>query len=115
MISSDEHKAYDALNALYQTERVNHLQYYVGPKGESTNLADSFFSRIRRMQVGYMRLFGKLYLNRYANEAAYRENTRRQSNGSIFKDIMTRRANAKPFRHFVGYRQGNKKPMKTLI
>ena len=115
VVNADQHKAYDVLSAFYPTERVNHDMNYVGPLGESTNQAESFFSRFRRMQIGQMHLFGNLYLNRYANEAAYREDTRRRSNGDIFQDIMTRCAQSAVSRHFCGYWQGNKKPMETLI
>ena len=34
--------------------------------------------------------FGLRYLANYANEAAYREDTRRQSNGEIFRDILSK-------------------------
>jgi len=67
------------------------------------------------MQIGQMHSFGNLYLNRYANEAAYREDTRRRSNGDIFTDIVNRCAKSAVSRHFCGYWQGNKKPMETLI
>jgi len=115
IINADEHRAYDVLNAFYPTERVNHSKEYVGINGESTNQAESFFSRFRRMQIGQMHSFGNLYLNRYANEAAYREDTRRRSNGDIFTDIVSRCAKSEVSRHFCGYWQGNKKPMETLI
>jgi len=115
IINADEHRAYDVLNAFYPTERVNHSKEYVGINGESTNQAESFFSRFRRMQIGQMHSFGNLYLNRYANEAAYREDTRRRSNGDIFTDIVSRCAKSAVSRHFCGYWQGNKKPMETLI
>ena len=115
IVNADEHKAYDVLHAFYPTERVNHSERYVGPLGESTNQAESFFSRFRRMQIGQMHLFGTLYLNRYANEAAYREDSRRWSNGDIFTDIMTRCAQSEVSRHFCGYWQGNRRPMETLI
>jgi len=38
--------------------------------------------------------FDNNYADRYANECAYREDTRRQSNGVIFKDILGRCAYA---------------------
>ena len=96
-------------------ERVNHSVEYVGKNGENTNQAESYFSRFRRMQIGQVHNFGNLYLNRYANEAAYREDTRRQPNGVIFGDIVKRCPNAHVSRDFCGYWQGNKKQGKTLI
>ena len=50
-----------------------------------------------------------LYMDRYANEVAYREDTRRKSNGDIFKDIVNRCAKAQVSRDFCGYWQGNKR------
>jgi len=115
VISADESTAYNVLHAKYKMERVNHSVEYMGKNGENTNQAESFFSRFRRMQLGQVHKFGNLYLNRYANEAAYREDTRRNSNGDIFRDVMTRCAGSHVSRDFAGYWQGNKKQGETLI
>ena len=114
-ISADESNAYNSLHGSFKMERVNHSVEYMGKNGENTNQAESFFSRFRRMQLGQVHKFGNLYLNRYANEAAYREDTRRQSNGFIFADIMKRCAASHVSRDFAGYWQGNKKQGETLI
>ena len=42
-----------------------------------------------------------------ANQAAYREDTRRWSNGEIFTDILTKCAHTRPHRDWCGYWQGN--------
>lgn len=39
------------------------------------------------MQYGQMHRFGTLDLDNYANEAAYREDNRRISNGAMFSDL----------------------------
>jgi len=96
-------------------ERVNHSQHYVGINDENTKQAESFFSRFRRMQLGQYHKFGNFYLNRYANEAAYREDTRRTSNGEIFFNIIERYAEKPLSRHIAGYWQDNKKQAETLI
>ncbi len=114
-ISADESNAYNSLHGSFKMERVNHSVEYSGINGENTNQAESFFSRFRRMQLGQFHKFGNLYLNRYANEAAYREDTRRQSNGFIFADIIKRCAQSHVSRDFCGYWQGNKKQGETLI
>ena len=114
-ISADESMAYNSLHAKFKMERVNHSIEYMGKNGENTNQAESFFSRFRRMQLGQFHKFGNLYLNRYANEAAYREDTRRQSNGEIFANIVKRCATAHVSRDFCGYWQGNKKQCETLV
>lgn len=114
-ISTDEHACYNTLRGHYQVERVNHQKNYVGLNGENTNQAESFFSRLRRMHLGQHHKFGNAYLRRYAQESAYREDTRRKPNGWIFNDIMTRYAQARPSRDFCGYWQGNKKANEELI
>lgn len=55
-----------------------------------------------------------LYLANYANEAAYREDTRRQPNGTIFMDIGRKCAATRTSRDFCGYWQGNKRLMERL-
>jgi transposase-like protein len=114
VIFADEHPAYNALHAHFDTRRVNHKEIYVGPKGESINQCESFFSRFRRMQIGQNHKITNLYLDSYVNESAYREDTRRMSNGAIFSDIATRCAKAGVSRNFCGYWQGNKKLRENL-
>ena len=114
-ITTDEHVSYNTLRGNYKVERVNHQINYVGPAGESTNQAESFFSRLRRMHIGQTHKFGNNYLDRYAREAAYREDTRRKPNGFIFHDVMGRCASKPPWRDFCGYWQGNKKSSESLL
>jgi len=106
-IYADEHNSYDMLHSTLVTRRVVHAVNYVGPNGENTNQAESFFSRFRRMQYGQVHRMDNKYMDRYANEAAFRENTRRQSNGEIFASIVGRCAMSPPSRDFAGYWQGN--------
>ena len=56
-----------------------------------------------------------MYLNHYANEAAYREDNRRMSNGEMFFDILMKCAETRASRDFGGYWQGNKRLMEHLI
>ena len=108
-IYADDHHSYDILHSKLLTKRVIHAQHYCGPNGENTNQAESFFSRFRRMQYGQIHKMDNKYMDRYANEAAYREDTRRTSNGDIFSDILTRCATTNVSRDFCGYWQGNKR------
>lgn len=113
-IYADEHKAYDLLHSALVTKRVIHAKHYCGPNGENTNQAESYFSRFRRMQYGQTHKMSNLYMDRYANEAAYREDTRRISNGEIFHDIVSRCAASSPSKEFSGYWQGNKRLAENL-
>jgi transposase-like protein len=51
-ICADESNAYDVLHAKFDTRRVNHSIEYRRSAGITNNLAESFFSRFRRMQYG---------------------------------------------------------------
>ena len=89
-LHADEANAYDDLHALYNMKRVNHQIEYSGKNGENNNQSESYNARFRRMQYGQCRRLSPLYLSNYANEIAYREDTRRKSNGEIANDILTR-------------------------
>ena len=106
-LSADESDAYDLLHAHYRMRRVNHSRAYRGADGTTINQAESYNSRFRRMQIGQHHQFGLANLANYANEAAYREDTRRWSNGEIFRDILTKCAQTPPHRDRCGYWQGN--------
>ncbi len=108
-ICADEANAYDPLHAKFDTRRVNHQNEYRADDGTTNNLAESYFSRFRRMQYGQVHKFGNLYLDNYANEAAYREDTRRWANGDIFQDIGRKCAKTRTSRDWCGYWQGNKR------
>lgn len=90
VISADESDAYDLLHARFPMRRVNHQCEYRADDGTTNNQAKSYFSRFRRMEIGQTHKFGNRHLANYANEAAYREDTRRWSNGEIFRDIVTK-------------------------
>lgn len=78
-------------------------------KDRANNLAESYFSCFRRMQYGQGHKFGNLCLASYANEAAYREDTRRESNGAIFMDIVKKCARTRAHHDWCGYWQGNRR------
>jgi transposase-like protein len=106
-LSADESDAYDLLHGRDAMRRVNHQHAYRAADGTTDNQAESYFSRFRRMQIGQHHTFGLSHLARYANEAAYREDTRRWSNGAIFDDILAKCARTRPHRDWCGYWQGN--------
>lgn len=82
-IHADEAAHWDVLHARYLTKRINHSQSY--SDGEAcTNQAESFFSRIRRAEIGIHHHIAGPYLNAYAHEMAWREDNRRVSNGVLY-------------------------------
>jgi hypothetical protein len=82
---------------------------YRADDGTTNNQAESYFSRFRRMEIGQTQQFGTRYLANYANEAAYREDTRRCTNGEVFHHILTMCARTLTYREWCGYWQGNKR------
>ena len=106
-IHTDESPAYDDLHAKYKMKRVNHSVEYHSEAGACSNQAESYFARFRRFQEGQIHKMGNLYILNYANEMAYREDTRRMSNGEIFKDISDKCINTLPSGEWSGYWQGN--------
>lgn len=103
-IHADEATHWDSLHAFYPTKRINHQQAY--SDGEAcTNQAESFFSRLRRAEIGTHHHIAGPYLNAYAAEMAWREDNSRVSNGAQFL-MVTANALAHPVsRQWKGYWQ----------
>ncbi len=103
-VHADEAAHWDRLHTFYLTKRVNHEECY--SDGEAcTNQAESFFSRLRRAEIGIHHHVAGPYLNSYASEMAWREDHRRVSNGEQFL-IATNAALAHPVsRQWKGYWQ----------
>jgi hypothetical protein len=85
-IFADDAKSWDALHAHYSTKRINHLECY--SDGEAcTNFAESYYSGLRRADIGTHHKIVDLYLSAYADEMAWREDNRRPP---IRRSISTR-------------------------
>jgi hypothetical protein len=80
-IHADEGTGWDALHAGWDTKRVNHSVQFMD-KGACTNQAESYFSRLRRMEVGTHHHIAGPYLHQYAREASWREDNRCEDNGA---------------------------------
>jgi transposase-like protein len=103
-IHADEAAGWDSLHALYLTKRINHSQAY-SHDGACTNQAESFFSRLRRAEVGTHHHIAGKYLASYAGEMAWRENNRRVSNGEQYLMIVGAALAAGVSRQWKGYSQ----------
>ena len=79
--------AWERLHASYDTCRVYHSQEYATDDSVSVNQAGSFFSRLRRAEIGQHHRMSGQYLYQYANEMAWREDHRRVANGINFKFV----------------------------
>lgn len=103
-IHADEGAGWDALHAGWDTKRINHSVAFKD-EGVCTNQAESFFSRLRRMEVGTHHHIAGPYLDRYAREASFREDNRRVANGSQAAMIGKAALTSRPSRCFAGYWQ----------
>ena len=83
IIHADEASHWDVLHAQFPTLRINHSEAY-SHDGACTNQAESFFSRLRRAEIGTHHHISGQYLAAYAGEMAWRENNRRISNGDQY-------------------------------
>jgi transposase-like protein len=107
-VYADEAPAWDGLHARYDTKRINHSISF-SDDGACTNQAESFFSRLRRAEIGTHHHISGQYLNAYATEMAWREDNRRAPNGAQFLKI-TAAVMAHPVsRQWKGYWQRSAK------
>jgi transposase-like protein len=104
IIYADEASCWDTLHARYLTKRINHSEAYSADEA-CTNQAESFFSRLRRAEIGMHHHIAGPYLSAYANEMSWREDNRRRSNGELYL-AMTDAALKHPVsRQWKGYWQ----------
>jgi hypothetical protein len=88
IVHADESNAWERLHASYDVRRVNHSTEYKAEDGANVNQAESYFSRLRRAEIGqHHRISGHL-LHQYANEAAWREDNRRKPNGTNWNAVI---------------------------
>jgi transposase-like protein len=81
-IVADEASHWDRLPVNYATHRINHSLAY-SLDGISTNMVESFFSRLRRMIDGQHHHVSPRHLHQYAAHAAWLEDHRRMDNGAL--------------------------------
>ena len=103
-IMTDEAASWNALHARYAVKTINHQVAY-SLDGACTNGAESFFSRMRRAEQGHHHHISGVYLARYAQESAWREDHRRVSNGGQVRGVVALVLKARPSVDFCGYWQ----------
>jgi transposase-like protein len=103
-VYADEASTWDELHAKYLTKRINHSECYSDGQA-CTNMAESFFSRLRRAEIGIHHSVAGPYLNSYANEMAWREDHRRISNGEQYLTLVSGAAHHPISRQWKGYWQ----------
>ncbi len=104
ILNADEAGSWDELHKRYEVKRINHEEAY-SYDGACTNWAEEFFSRMRRMEIGHHHHIAGLYLLRYAQEASWREDNRREANGEQVNRLAMLEMKRKPSVDFSGYWQ----------
>jgi transposase-like protein len=103
-LHADEAHSWDNLHERFEVKRINHEEAY-SLDGACTNWAEEFFSRMRRAEIGHHHHISGPYLLRYAQEASWREDKRRVSNGDQVQTIAALAMKRKQSVDFTGYWQ----------
>ena len=104
VVSADEAGGWDDLQSKYEMKRINHQEAY-SFDGACTNQAESYFSRLRRAEMGHHHHVSGPYLLRYAQESAWREDARRVDNGAQARRVTELALKRGPSVDFSGYYQ----------
>lgn len=106
-VMTDENAAYTALAAFYEHQVVKHSEEFSTADGVNENQAEAFFSRMRRAEYGTFHGYRPKYLFDYAQEFAWREDTRRLTLLEITKDLFSRFFDNGKSKWWRGYWQGH--------
>ena len=81
-IMADKAGGWNDLHSRFEVSRVDHGKLYSDGHG-----AESFFSRLRRGEIGHHHHIAGPYLIRYGQEATWREDHRRVDNGTQVRAV----------------------------
>ena len=107
VVNADEAGGWNDLQSKYEMKRINHQEAY-SLDGACTNQAESYFSRLRRAEMGHHHHVSGPYLLRYAQESAWREDARRVDNGAQVRRVTQLALSRGPSVDFAGYYQRHK-------
>ena len=102
---ADEAGSWNELHARHTLHRIDHGQAYSLGEGIHSNNAESFFSRMRRAEIGHHHHLAGPYLLRFAQESAWREDHRKDPNGFLVDRVVALAMRNKPSLDFCGYWQ----------
>jgi transposase-like protein len=103
-VYTDAGGAWKVLSLRYVVHTIDHEQAY-SLNGICTNNVESFFSRMARAEKGHHHHIAGDYFIRFAQEAAWREDYRRHSNGEQVMTVAGLALHLKPSVDFSGYWQ----------
>src|SRR5277367_6181122 len=76
VVHAGEAASWDNLHERFEIKRINHQEAY-SLDGACTNMAEEYFSRLRRAEIGIHHHIAGANLLRYAQESSWREDDRR--------------------------------------
>jgi len=103
-VHADEAFSWDGLHGAFEMKRINHQEAY-SFDGACTNMAEEYFSRLRRAEIGHYHHVAGDYLLRYAQESSWREDNRRMSKGDQTMRVAGLAMHKSTSPDFVGYWQ----------
>ena len=106
-IMVDEVSSWNELHGRFSVSRIDHSKLYSAGSGVYTNGAEEFFSRMRRAEIGHHHHIAGVYLVRYAQESAWREDHRRMDNGRQVNAVAGLAMHAATSIDWCGYWQRN--------
>lgn len=83
-VYADEAACWDVLHAKFAAKRINHSVAF-SDDGACTNQVESFFSRLRRAEIGQHHHIAGPHLRFYAGEMGWREDNRAWDNGALWE------------------------------
>jgi transposase-like protein len=107
-IVADEAASWNGLEARFDVKRIDHSKAY-SLDGIYSNGAESFFSRMRRAEIGHHHHIASQYLIRYAQKSAWREDHRRVPNGTQVRALTGLAMAAPTSVDWCGYWQRSRK------
>ncbi len=110
----DESTAWNDLHARYVVKTINH-QLAHSDNGACANGAESFFSRMRRAEIGHHHHIAGVYPSRSAQESAWREDYRRAPNGSQVSGVVALALKADPSVDTCGFAESNLTSFKLTL
>ena len=106
-VYADDAANWNELHSKYLTKRIDHNVCYSDGQA-CTNQAESFFSRIRRAEIGTHHHIAGPYLQFYVSEMGWREDARRHSNGAQYLAVTNAALVHPVSRQWKGYWQRGK-------
>lgn len=113
-IVSDEGSGFSPLAAHFETEVVPHSKMYCTPEGVNQNQAESFMSRLRRMEATFHGFHSPIYQADYAAYAARLEDDRRKSMRQRIDGVTIQALNMGVSVWWRGYWQGKRRGQEIL-